>query len=144
MWEPRLLATLGASPACNRDIFYFISVYGTRLEMCGVSIDVNDVELCRSQWSRGLMHELSSLARKLGSWVRIPVKAWMSVCVSFVFVCFPVCRQRPCDGFITRPRSATGCVKRSRNWKSDQGKTNGCRGIDRYRTVSFSYRNVLS
>jgi hypothetical protein len=41
---------------------------------------------CRSRSSRGLRHELSSLARTLGSWVRIPLKAWMSVCVYSVFV----------------------------------------------------------
>jgi hypothetical protein len=39
---------------------------------------------------RGLTHELSSLARKLGSWVRIPLKAWMSVCFYSVFVLFCV------------------------------------------------------
>jgi hypothetical protein len=33
-----------------------------------------------------LRHELSSLARTLGSWVPIPLKAWMSVCVYSVFV----------------------------------------------------------
>jgi hypothetical protein len=33
----------------------------------------------RSEWQRGLRHELSSPARTLGSWVRIPLKAWMSV-----------------------------------------------------------------
>jgi hypothetical protein len=41
---------------------------------------------CRSQWPRGLRHELSSPARTMGSWVRIPPKAWMSVCVYSVFV----------------------------------------------------------
>jgi hypothetical protein len=35
--------------------------------------------MSRSQWPRGLRHELSSLARTLGSWVRIPLKARMSV-----------------------------------------------------------------
>jgi hypothetical protein len=35
----------------------------------------------RSQWPRSLRHELSLPARTLGSWVRIPLKAWMSVCV---------------------------------------------------------------
>jgi hypothetical protein len=40
----------------------------------------------RSQWPRGLGHELSSLARTLGSRVRIPLEAWMSVCVYSVFV----------------------------------------------------------
>jgi hypothetical protein len=37
-------------------------------------------------WPRGLRHELSSLARTLGSWVRISLEAWMSVCVYSVFV----------------------------------------------------------
>jgi hypothetical protein len=36
---------------------------------------------CRSQWPHSLRHELSSPAQTLGSWVRIPLKAWMSVCV---------------------------------------------------------------
>jgi hypothetical protein len=44
----------------------------------------------RSQWPRGLAHELSSLARTLRSWVRIPLKAWMSLCVYSVFVLFYV------------------------------------------------------
>jgi hypothetical protein len=42
----------------------------------------------RSQWPRGLRHELSSLARTLASWVRIPLKAWKSLCVCDVFVSF--------------------------------------------------------
>jgi hypothetical protein len=33
----------------------------------------------KSQWVCGLRHELSLSARTLGSWVRIPIKAWMSV-----------------------------------------------------------------
>jgi hypothetical protein len=39
-----------------------------------------------SQWSR----ELSSPARTLGSWVRIPFKAWMFLCVYSLFVLFCV------------------------------------------------------
>jgi hypothetical protein len=35
----------------------------------------------RSQLPRVLRHELSSPAQTLRSWVRIPLKAWMSVCV---------------------------------------------------------------
>jgi hypothetical protein len=42
----------------------------------------------RWQRPRGLRYELSSLARTLGSWVRIPLKAQMSVYVYFVFVLF--------------------------------------------------------
>jgi hypothetical protein len=33
-----------------------------------------------SQWPRVLRHEPSSPARTMGSWVRIPLMAWMSVC----------------------------------------------------------------
>jgi hypothetical protein len=40
----------------------------------------------RSQWSRGLRHEMSSPAWTLGSWVRIPLEAWMFVCVYSVFL----------------------------------------------------------
>jgi hypothetical protein len=40
----------------------------------------------RSQWQHGLRHEHSSPARILGSWIRIPLEAWMSVCVYSVFV----------------------------------------------------------
>jgi hypothetical protein len=40
----------------------------------------------RSQWPRGLRHEMSSLARTLGPYVRIQLEAWMSVCVYSVFV----------------------------------------------------------
>jgi hypothetical protein len=40
----------------------------------------------RSQWPRGLRHEPVSPARTLGSWVRIPLEAWMSVCVYSMFV----------------------------------------------------------
>jgi hypothetical protein len=45
---------------------------------------------CWSRWPRGLRHEPSSPARTLGSWARIPFKAWMFVCVYSVFVLFCV------------------------------------------------------
>jgi hypothetical protein len=55
---------------------------------------------CRSRWPRGLRHELSSLARTLESWLRIPLKAWVSVC-SFgfmsVFSCVSVVALRLAD-----------------------------------------------
>jgi hypothetical protein len=41
---------------------------------------------CRSRWPRGLRYELSSLVLSLGSWVRIAIKVWMSVCVYSMFV----------------------------------------------------------
>jgi hypothetical protein len=42
------------------------------------------------QWPRGLRHELSSLARKLGSWVRIPSHD-MDVCVRLFCVYVVLC-----------------------------------------------------
>jgi hypothetical protein len=45
---------------------------------------------CRSQWPRGLRYEMSSPAWTLGSFVRIPLEAWMFVCVYSVFVLFCV------------------------------------------------------
>jgi hypothetical protein len=42
----------------------------------------------RSQWPRGIRHELSSPARTLGSWIRIPLKARMSAFI--LCFCFPL------------------------------------------------------
>jgi hypothetical protein len=41
---------------------------------------------CQSQSRRGLRYGLSSPDQTLGSWVRIPLEAWMLVYVYFVFV----------------------------------------------------------
>jgi hypothetical protein len=49
-------------------------------------IHILSITLSRSQWQRSLKHELSSIALTLGSWVRIPFEAWMSICVYSVFV----------------------------------------------------------
>jgi hypothetical protein len=54
--------------------------------MTGFNLGIGSLR--RSKWPRGLRHELSSSARTLGSWVRIPLEAWMSVCVYSVFVLF--------------------------------------------------------
>jgi hypothetical protein len=54
----------------------------------------------RSQWLRGLSHELSSLSRTLGSWVRIPLKGIdVCVCVYSVFMlsCAQVAALRRAD-----------------------------------------------
>jgi hypothetical protein len=42
----------------------------------------------------GLRPELSSLARTLGSLVRIPLKAWMSVCLFCVCVLYVAALRR--------------------------------------------------
>jgi hypothetical protein len=53
----------------------------------------------RLQWALGLKHELSSPSQTLGSWVRMPLKAWMSVCVYSVFVlsCVQIAALRRAD-----------------------------------------------
>jgi hypothetical protein len=53
----------------------------------------------RSHWPCGLRHGPSLLTRTLGSWVLIPLKAWMSVCVYsvFVFFCMWVAALRRAD-----------------------------------------------
>jgi hypothetical protein len=55
-----------------------------------------------------LKHELSSITRALRSWVRIPLKAWMSAFI--LCLCCPVCRSRPCNGLVTLRRSQTDWV----------------------------------
>jgi hypothetical protein len=53
----------------------------------------------------------TAFIRTLGSWVRIVVKAWMSVLYSFILCLYcSLYRQRPCDRLIPRPRSSTDCV----------------------------------
>jgi hypothetical protein len=86
------------------------------------------ISSCRSQWPRGLRHELSSLARALASWVRIPLKTWMSVCVYSVLFCVWVAALRQADPpYKESYRLCLGLI----NWKSGQGPTKDCRLIDR-------------
>jgi hypothetical protein len=56
----------------------------------GGRIALNRNKMCRSQWPGGLRHELSSLPQTLRSWVRIPLEAWMFVCVYSILVLFCV------------------------------------------------------
>jgi hypothetical protein len=71
-------------------------------------------KLCRSQWPRGLGHELSSSAQTLGSWVPISLEAWMSVWVYSVFVlsCVQVAALRRAD---PPSKESYRLCKRSRN-----------------------------
>jgi hypothetical protein len=55
-----------------------------------LSVHVTGVMVRRSQWPRGLRHELSSPAGTLWSWVRIPLEIWMSVGVYSLFMLFCV------------------------------------------------------
>jgi hypothetical protein len=85
----------------------------------------------RSQWPRRLRHELSSLARMLGSWVQIPLEAWMSVFLYSVFLlfCVQVATLRRTDP--PSKESYRLCIG-LRKWKCGQGpkKKKGCRAVD--------------
>jgi hypothetical protein len=75
--------------AMSRPCFH---LYSTVRHICYLftSVFFDSVEvyliICRSQWPHGLRHELSSPAQTLEFWFRIPLDAWMSVCV------YPMCR----------------------------------------------------
>jgi hypothetical protein len=78
------------------EVFYwfrilFSSVYSK--DSCKVTANTYTVHLfcvitamSRSQWPPCLRHESSSPAQILGYWIRIPLEAWISVCVYSVFV----------------------------------------------------------
>jgi hypothetical protein len=84
MWEPRRLKTVWASTGPYRYSFIFLSLLLLR-----------NIQHGRSQYPRSLRHELSSLSRTLGSWVRIPLKAWMfCVCMRIFCVCVVLCLDR--------------------------------------------------
>jgi hypothetical protein len=82
-----------------------------------------------SQWPRGLRHEMSSLARKLGSLDRIPLMAWMSVCV--YSVCVVLCIGSGLATGWSPVQGVLPTVCRIKKLKSGQGPTKGCRAIDR-------------
>jgi hypothetical protein len=110
MWEPQHLTALWVSTAHYRDTFTFtftlpimkiesVEMEGKKLiwdeiviknqmaeEVMILKYLENIVPSCQSQWQCDLRHELPSTAQTLGSWVRIPLEAWMSVCVYSVFV----------------------------------------------------------
>jgi len=57
--------------------------------------------ICRSQWPRGLRRR-STAARLLRSLVRIPPRAWMSVCCE----CCVLSGRGLCDGLIILPEES--------------------------------------
>jgi hypothetical protein len=68
-------------------------------------------EISRSQYPRRLRHELSSLARTMGSWVQIPLRAWMfGVCIRLFCACAVLCLgSGSCDELVTHYKSPTVC-----------------------------------
>jgi hypothetical protein len=100
---------------------------------CSLSLEreynIGKVTVSLSQWPPGLRREISSLTRKLGSWVWIPLKAWMSVCAYSVFMLSCVG-----SGLATgwsRIQGVLPIAYRLWNWKRGQGPTKGCRARDR-------------
>jgi hypothetical protein len=89
-----------------------------------------------SQRPRGLRHKPSSPARTLWSWVRIPLEAWISVCV--YSVCVVLCVG---SGLATGWSPVQGVLPLwigLRNWKSGRG-TKGCRATERDRPTIRCY-----
>jgi hypothetical protein len=65
---------------------YYFGIPPLMIRACSRILRMASCNKSRSQWPRGLRHEMSSPAWTLGSWVRIPLESWMFVCVCFVFV----------------------------------------------------------
>jgi hypothetical protein len=93
----------------------FVSVDG----VCTVKMKIKRIissklVIGRSQWPPPPRHELSSPARTLGSWVQIPLEAWMSVCVYSMFVlsCVQIAALRRAD---PPSKESDRLCKRSRN-----------------------------
>jgi hypothetical protein len=86
--------------------------------------------MCLLQWRRGIRHELSSPARTIGSWFRIPLAVWMSLCVYSVFVlfCLYVATLRRADP--SSKESYRLCIGLRNKKKRGQGPTKSCRAID--------------
>jgi hypothetical protein len=93
-------------PGYQQGFAYYVATCSTR----NGNLQLPVYSLGRSQWPSGLRHR-SAVARLLGSQVRIPLGAWMSVSCVYMLCC-PVCRGL-CDGLITRPEESyrvSNCV----------------------------------
>jgi hypothetical protein len=73
----------GMKEGCSNVISCYIFVSCPKTYYLVRAIEISS----RSQWPRRLRHQVSSLARTLGSWVRIPLKAWVSVLCAFILCC---------------------------------------------------------
>jgi hypothetical protein len=68
----------------------------------------NIIQDCQSQWSKAWTVFACSHAWIVG----LNPTQGLDVCVCVYSVCVILCRQQPCDGLITRPKSPTVCVKK--------------------------------
>jgi hypothetical protein len=93
----------------------------------------------RSQWPCGLWRG-STAARLLGLWVRIPPRAWMSVCCE----CCVLSGRVLCDELITRPEESNR-VWLSKVWSWSLEKMRrprppwGCRAIEKKTYVKLHF-----
>jgi hypothetical protein len=78
----------------------------------------------------GWVDKSGHAARTLESWVRIPLKAWMSMCV-FILCLYCSCVGRRLATGWSPAKEAYRLCTGLRSWKSGQGPTKGCRAIDR-------------
>jgi hypothetical protein len=130
------LFTANGSEFCKECIYILSTV---------LIINSNYFPKSRSQWQGGLRYGLPSFAQTLGSWVRIPLKAWMStlcpfilrsptsgmdICASLVCVCVAQCEG---SGLAMGWSLVQGVLpsmwKRLQNWRRVQGPTKTCRAI---------------
>jgi hypothetical protein len=72
----------------ERVLFTFGNYELSILGWCPMSKKILAPKISQSQCPLGLRYEPSSPAQTLGSWVRIPLEAWMSLCVCSVFMLF--------------------------------------------------------
>jgi hypothetical protein len=72
-------------------------------------------------WSMKSLRSLERLDRGFES----HSKPWMSVCTLILCSCCLMCRYRPCDGLITRPRSPADCVQKITKLKKRPGPNKG-------------------
>jgi hypothetical protein len=106
-------------PCMNKSVP--IIKFESQIIKCILPLRVSTFKLPSSSWlnyiSPGLRHEPSSPSRILGSWVWIPLEAWISACVC------------SCDGLIP-VQGVVSIVYRLRNWKVAKVHK-GYRDIDR-------------
>jgi hypothetical protein len=77
-----------------------------------------------------LRHELSSLARKPKSWVRIPHKVWM-IGMCLFWVCVVLCLGRVFATSWSLIQGVLPSAKLSRNWKSEARAQGRCKASEK-------------
>jgi hypothetical protein len=91
---------------------------------------------CRSQWPRGLRHEPSSPARRLGIMCSNPTRQ-MDVFVRLFCVCVVLCVGSGLAMSWSPSNESYRLCLGFRNSKSGEGPTKGCRAIEREREFVF-------